>query len=435
MSEGDITQRFKKAMSFQSRKSKFMGSIQVPGDKSITHRALLFSALSERESVLHNCGTGLDNESTKKILKHLGIKIVEENGIVRITGRNLREWLPSHTPLNCENSGTTMRLLTGILAGSKNSYILVGDESLSTRPMLRVVNPLSEMGAKIETSLRGTSPLIIHGQKLTRIRYQMPIASAQVKTAILLAGLNAEGVTTVVEPTRTRDHTERMLPEWGASITKHNNTITVAGEQTLTGAEFTVPGDISSAAFFIVGAVLTRGSEIEIRNVSVNPTRIAFIEILQRMGAKIEIQNQLNLCEPVATIKAYYSPLKETTVNANEVALAIDEIPLLALAASFAEGKTKFEAVAELRVKESDRLQSIAATLNACGKDCRIEGNNLIVSGNNKIKAIEQNVILDHRIAMLQDIVNCIADQPISNNLSARVSNPEFTQTLREVFL
>jgi len=345
------------------------GEITVPGDKSISHRALIVASIADGNTRIKGLLKGEDNMATLKAFKQMGIIIDELGEDVVVHGKGLRGLKESEDFIDAGNSGTTIRLLTGLLSGQEFFSVLTGDQYLRKRPMKRVVEPLSLMGAKIFGREKGNkAPLAIVGSKLKGITYNSPVASAQIKSAILLAGLYADGMTTVTEPTLSRDHTERMLAYFGAEVERSGTAVSIAGGQKLSGKDIEVPGDISSAAFFIVATLITKDSELLIKNVGINPTRTGIIDILKKMGGQLEILDKSEVSgEPVGDIIAKSSKLKGIEISGDIIPRAIDELPVVAVAAAFAEGTTKIRDAKELRVKESDRIGTMAANLGELG--------------------------------------------------------------------
>jgi 3-phosphoshikimate 1-carboxyvinyltransferase len=421
---------------FASPVSRLVGNIKLPGDKSISHRALLLSAIAEGTSYIHNLLMGEDNLATLAALRHLGVNIQIENQTIVVTGKGLKNLQKSDTALNLGNSGTGFRLLAGILAGQTFSSELIGDESLQKRPMARIVDPLRQMGAKIEMSSQGTPPLLIHGsQQLKGITYEMPMASAQVKSCLLLAGLYAKGSTVIIEPSLSRDHTERMLQQFGYPITIYNNTVGIEGGHSLRATKLMIPGDISSAAFFIVAAAIVPGSELCLKQVGINPTRIGILKILQLMGADITLQHEsYDEPEPTADILIRYRPLTGITIPHEEVVSAIDEFPIIFIAAACARGKTVLRGARELRVKESDRIKTMADGLSQVGIHTEVLDDGLIVHGG-PITGGKINSEGDHRIAMAFAVAGCVAKETLTilncNNVST--SFPNFVELAEEV--
>ena len=346
------------------------GRLRVPGDKSISHRAIMLGSLATGETRVSGFLEGEDSLATLAAFRAMGVDITgPEAGQVRIQGVGLHGLQAPDGPLNLGNSGTSMRLMSGLLAGQSFDVTLTGDESLSGRPMRRVVEPLSRMGARIEATPDGTAPLAIHGgSHLTGIDYLLPVASAQIKSCLLLAGLYAEGRTCISEPAPTRDHTERMLAGMGYPVERDGNRICVEGGHVLAGIDIDVPADISSAAFFLVGATIAPGSDLRLEHVAKNPTRTGVIEILRRMGARIEIENEREVGgEPVADLQVRFANLQGIDIPPELVPLAIDEFPVIFIAAACAEGRTVLTGAGELRVKESDRIQVMADGLATLG--------------------------------------------------------------------
>ena len=413
------------------------GSIRVPGDKSVSHRAIMLGALAEGQTEVFGFLEGEDSLATLQAFRDLGVTIEgPNNGHVKIYGVGMQGLQPPHGPLYLGNSGTSMRLLAGLMAAQRFPVSSTGDESLSRRPMQRITRPLEQMGASVETSADGTPPLkVAGGQTLTGIEYTMPMASAQVKSCILLAGLYAEGVTSVIEPAPTRDHTERMLRGFGYPVTTEGNKITLVGGGGLTATTIDVPADISSAAFFMVAASITPGSDLTLEHVGINPTRIGVINILRAMGADLQIHNERKVGgEPVADIQVRHAPLKGIHIPQDQVPLAIDEFPVLFVAAACARGRTVLTGAEELRVKESDRIQVMADGLQTLGISAdptpdgiSIEGGTL---GGGRVDSHG-----DHRIAMAFAVaaLRASGDIQISNCANVATSFPNFVELSRKV--
>ena len=378
------------------------GSIRVPGDKSISHRSIMLGSLAEGTTHVSGFLEGEDSLATLKAFKAMGVNIEgPENGTVTIEGVGMDGLLAPDEPLDLGNSGTSMRLMSGLLAGQGFEVTLIGDESLSTRPMKRVTDPLATMGAEIDTTPKGTAPLVIRPvDGLRSINYDMPVASAQVKSCLLLAGMRAEGQTCVTEPAPTRDHTERMLRGFGYEVKTDGNKICLQGGGTLTACDIDVPSDISSAAFFLVGASIAEGSDLTIQHVGMNPTRDGVISILRLMGADIEVLNEKEVGgEPVADLRVRSARLKGIRIPEEFVPLAIDEFPALFVAAACADGETVLTGAEELRVKESDRIQVMADGLLALGIDITPTEDGAIIKGGHMGSATVASHG-DHRIAM-----------------------------------
>lgn len=382
--------------------SSLAGQLRVPGDKSISHRAIILGALAEGVTSITGFLEGEDTLATLRAFQALGVNIEgPEAGQVKVHGVGLQGLQAPQTPLYLGNSGTSMRLLAGLFAGQSFDVTLTGDESLSCRPMQRVCNPLAQMGACIDTTAKGTAPLHIRGgQALHGIEYAMPVASAQVKSSLLLAGLYASGQTCVFEPAPTRDHTERMLIGFGYPVEREGAKVCLKGGGQLHGAVVEVPADISSAAFFMVGAAIGKGADILLEHVGINPTRTGVIDILQRMGARIEIsETRIVGGEPVATIRVRASRLRGINIPKDLVPLAIDEFPVLFVAAACAEGETLLTGAEELRVKESDRIQVMADGLRALGISAQPTPDGILIQGG-ELQGGEVDSHGDHRCAM-----------------------------------
>jgi len=384
------------------------GDFRVPGDKSISHRSIMLGSLAEGVTHVSGFLEGDDSLATLRAFRDMGVEIEgPDAGRVTIHGVGLHGLKGSDKPLDLGNSGTSMRLMSGLLSGQSFDSELVGDSSLSTRPMKRVTNPLSDMGARIGSTETGTPPLKISGgQALKGIHYDMPVASAQVKSSLILAGLYASGQTVVTEPAPTRDHTERMLRGFGVEIETDGNKITLKEGAKLSATDIDVPSDISSATFFMVGAVISADSEITLRHVGINPTRIGVINILKLMGADMVLENEQEVGgEPVADIRICSSQLKGIHIPEEQVALAIDEFPALFIAAACAEGETVLTGAEELRVKESDRIQVMADGMVALGIDARATPDGMVIQGRgDQTGALYGGGTVDshgdHRIAM-----------------------------------
>ncbi len=406
------------------------GEARVPGDKSISHRSIMLGSLAEGITHVSGFLEGDDALATLRSFQAMGVKIEGPvNGEVTIHGVGLDGLQAPKEPLYLGNSGTSMRLLCGLLAGQKFDAVLTGDKSLSGRPMKRVIDPLSQMGAVIESADQGRSPLTIRGQaELHGIHYDMPIASAQVKSCLLLAGLYADGVTSVTEPAPTRDHTERMLTGFNYPVKREGNQASVSRSGKLTATDIDVPSDISSAAFFLVGASIASDSDLTLRHVGVNPTRTGVIDILKLMGANIELSNQRTIGgEPVADIRVQSAQLKGIAIPEELVALAIDEFPVIFVAAACAQGKTVLTGAKELRVKESDRIQVMADGLQTLGVNAQPTEDGMIIQGGTigGGKVVSHH---DHRIAMSFAIAGLRATDTILIDDCANVNTsfPDF---------
>lgn len=381
----------------------FAGTVAVPGDKSISHRAIMLGSIAEGITEVSGFLEGEDSLATLAAFRAMGVRIERPGpGRVRVHGVGAHGLRAPAAPLDLGNSGTSMRLLAGLLSAQPFDCELYGDASLTRRPMRRVTTPLAEMGARIETTEKGTPPLRIRGgRRLHGIHYRMPVASAQVKSALLLAGLYAEGETCVSEPAPTRDHTERMLASLGCHARRVNGTICLQGGGRLRGTRIDVPADISSAAFFMVGAAIAPGSDLLLPRVGINPTRIGVLNILRLMGADIAVVGErMQGGEPVADLRIRGGRLRGIDIPRDQVALAIDEFPALFIAAACAEGRTVLSGAEELRVKESDRIQVMADGLRALGVDARPAADGMIIEGGRPYGGGTIDSHGDHRIAM-----------------------------------
>ena len=419
------------------------GVVAVPGDKSISHRAAIIAAMAEGDSRIENYSTGEDCASTILCLRRLGIEIEHEGTTVRVKGVGKAGFRKPMGPLDCGNSGTTMRLLAGVLAGQDFESVLTGDRSLCRRPMKRVIEPLRLMGAEI-VSEDGQAPLTIRGRNpLDAISYTLPVASAQVKSCVLLAGLNAMGNTTVIEPIQTRDHTERMLRAFGGEVRvsepKEGRSISAAGESELSAREINVPSDISGAIFFIVAAACLEGSKLELLNVGANPTRTAIIIVLRDLGVEIEASDPIESCgEPAATLKVRgLGSLKDErsgNVGGSKIAELIDEIPILAVFGTQIEGGIEIREASELRLKESDRIAAIVENLRRMGADVEEFQDGFRV-GRSELAGAEVDSFGDHRIAMAFAVAGLFAKgcTTIKQPECADISFPGFYELLESV--
>jgi 3-phosphoshikimate 1-carboxyvinyltransferase len=386
------------------------GSLRVPGDKSISHRALLFAAIATGTSGITHLADGDDVRSTRRALAALGVQVRGEAEVM-VAGRGLDAWQEPETVVDCGNSGTTLRVLVGLLAGRPFHTVLTGDASLRTRPMARVVEPLRAMGAMIDGRADGTlAPLAVRGGRLAGRRHDLPVASAQVKSALLLAGLQATGVTEVHEPARSRDHTERMLAALGVPLRRLDDERVAVQAGEVPAFDLNVPGDPSSAAFFAVAASIVPGSRVVLEGVAINPTRIGFVEVLERMGGDVEVTPTGEvLGEPVGDVTVTAAPLRGTTIAGDEIPRVIDELPALAVAAAFAEGTTEIRDAAELRVKESDRIGTIHQELTELGVGAESRRDGLLIRGG-KPRSSRFKSHGDHRIGMAAAVAAAGAD-------------------------
>ena len=432
------------------------GEIILPGDKSIAHRAVILSSLSRGPTRIENFPDNEDCLATLDVFKRLGVRIkwagTKRKRYVIVSGAGLRGLKRPKGPIFIGESGTTFRLLLGVLAGQEFRIKLTAGKSLSKRPMARVTKPLRMMGAKIDSRLRTQNskqeeypPITIRGGNLKAITYKMPIASAQVKSAILLAALYAKGKSTVIEPISTRDHTERMLKLFKSNLQVKGNKITIEGNKELASPKkFYVPGDISSAAFFMVAAAVTPNSKIVIRNVSLNPTRVGILKVLKRMRADIRLRApsselRAKIGEPVGDIIIKSSSLKGTKVSRKEIPSLIDELPILMVAASLARGKSIFQGVGELRVKETDRIKSMTENLKKMGAEIRtvkaLGNENIVIKGINKFRGARVKSFGDHRTAMSMIVAGLSAKSPtlIDDTSCIKKSFPDFIRVLKSI--
>jgi 3-phosphoshikimate 1-carboxyvinyltransferase len=415
---------------------KVHGVVRVPGDKSISHRALFLAALARGTSVLTGLLFGADAKSSARILRQLGVEVspLREGAVVHVRGARFRS---PRAPLDCGNSGTTARLGLGAIAGHPIRARLTGDASLRRRPMRRVIEPLRQMGAGFVPADADALPLRVRGGRLHGINYASPVASAQVKSAILLAALAGRVPVTITEPWRSRDHTERLFVHLGLELHETNGAISYQpSAAAVRGFDLSVPGDISSAAFLVAAAVLAEGGELLVEHVGVNPTRTGFLAVLERMGAHVE---RVNLGgeggEPVADLLVRPAALRGTEVGAAEIPSLVDEVPVLAVLASRATGETTFREVGELRVKESNRLELVAANLRAVGADAEVRGNDLCVRGATPPPRGRVDTARDHRLAMAFAVLGTLpgADVRLSERGSVAISYPRFFTDLRSI--
>ena len=419
------------------RANSMKGELTVPGDKSISHRGIMFGAIAEGTTELEGFLDGADCRSTISCFRQMGIEISQDHDRVQIHGKGLYGLRQPKDMLDAGNSGTTVRLISGILAGQPFTTQLTGDVSIQKRPMKRIMTPLSLMGASIR-SLAGNdcAPLEIHGGSLVPIHYDSPVASAQVKSCVLLAGLYAEGQTSVTEPVPSRDHTERMLSGFGAEITSRERTATVTGHPRLIGQHITIPGDISSAAYFIAAGLICPNSDLYIRNVNTNPTRAGILTVAKQMGGKITLENQRVVSgEEVCDIHVVSSDLHGTQIDRELIPSLIDEIPVIAVMAAFAEGTTVIKDAQELKVKESNRIDSVTENLNAMGGDAIPTEDGMIIHGGRPLHGARILTRSDHRIAMSFAIAGLAADgeTTFDDPGCIDISYPTFFETLRSV--
>ena len=413
------------------------GHVAVPGDKSISHRAVLIGALCDGETRVTGFGRSADTEATIEAMRALGAEVLDDDvDALTVRGVGLRGLRAPGAPIDCGNAGTLMRLISGLLAGHDGRTELVGDASLSSRPMERIAEPLRRMGATVETT-EGHAPLVVEGASLRAIDYELPVASAQVKSAILLAGVQADGATTVVEPFPTRDHTERMLEAAGARVTRRPSSVTVEGGASLRLPEVAVPGDISSAAPFLVGAAIVPGSAVTVHGVGLNPRRAGLLDVLERMGVRIAIYNRRSIGgEPAGDVEVRASDLVGATITAEEVPALIDELPILAVAACHARGETVVRGAEELRAKESNRIEAVVEELRRVGGHIRATTDGFRIKG---VPARLRGGVVDsrgdHRLAMLGAIAGVASREGVElrGAGAAATSFPGFFEVLEQI--
>ena len=415
------------------KQTNLKGTLTVPGDKSISHRAVMFGSLARGTTRISHFLEGADCLSTISCFRKMGIEIDRNKDEILVHGRGLHGLTAPTEILDVGNSGTTTRLISGILAGQTFTSELDGDDSIRTRPMKRIMTPLASMGADITSRLdNGCAPLIIHGRPLHAAHYDSPVASAQVKSCVLLAGMYADGITSVTEPFLSRNHTEIMLNYFGAEITSEGTTASIRPEPVLEGRDIQVPGDISSAAYFIAAGLLTPGSEILLKNVGINPTRAGIIKVCMDMGADITLLNESTEGEPTADLLIRTSSLKGTTIEGSIIPTLIDEIPMIAVMAAFAEGTTIIRDAQELKVKESDRIAVMVDNLRRMGADIEGTDDGMIIHGGRALHGAVIDSHLDHRIAMSFSVAGTICDGTVEilNGECVNISYPEFYQDL-----
>jgi 3-phosphoshikimate 1-carboxyvinyltransferase len=417
--------------------SSIKGEITVPGDKSISHRSIMLGAIANGTTTIRGFLRGGDNIATMGAFRSMGVEINDDGETVVIQGKGLHGLSEPADVIDCGNSGTTIRLITGLLAGQSFFSVVTGDQYLRKRPMKRVVEPLSRMGARIMgRNQGGLAPLAISGGNLNAIGYETPVSSAQIKSAIMLAGLYADGETSVREPSLSRDHSERMFRLFGASLEIFNCGVTVKGGIELQGQDIDVPGDISSATFFIVAALITPGSELLIRNVGVNPTRTGAIDILRSMGGNIELLDQREVSgEPVADILVRSSRLKGCAIAGSVVPRAIDEFPAICVAAACAEGTTTIRDASELRVKETDRITAMATNLRCLGVTVEECDDGMTITGVERLTGGSVDSFGDHRIAMSFSVaaLASVDGVTVSDTECVATSFPKFFPLLEKV--
>ena len=393
------------SMRLKTNISHLQGSIRVPGDKSISHRSIIFGSMAEGETKVYDILRGEDVLSTMQVFRDLGVEIEDKDGIITIQGVGMDGLKAPKKPLDMGNSGTSIRLISGVLAGTDFEVEMFGDDSLSKRPMDRVTHPLTKMGAKISGQTeRDLPPLHLKGSKnLTPIQYELPIASAQVKSALIFAALQAHGQSIIVEKECTRNHTEDMLHQFGGHLSVEGKKITVQGPQKLTGQKVVVPGDISSAAFWLVAGLIVPNARVELKNVGINETRTGILDVIRTMGGKLEITD-IDPIAKSATLIVETSDLKGTEIGGALIPRLIDELPIIALLATQAEGVTVIKDAEELKVKETDRIQVVADALNSMGTDISTTADGMIINGKSSLHGAKINTFGDHRIGMMTAI-------------------------------
>ncbi|MED1205001.1 3-phosphoshikimate 1-carboxyvinyltransferase [Heyndrickxia acidicola] len=417
-----------------AKQPSIRGRLRVPGDKSISHRAIMFGAIGNGKTVIRNFLKGADCLSTISCFKKLGVEIEEKKEEIIVNGKGWDGLKEPASILDVGNSGTTTRLLLGVLAGRPFHSILIGDSSIAKRPMSRVADPLRNMGAIIDGRENGQyTPLSIRGGKLQAIDFTMKVASAQVKSALLFAGLQTDGITTIMEPVPTRDHTERMIRQFEGEVDRNESAILLRGRQNLSNASVDVPGDISSAAFFMVAAAITPNSEVTIESVGLNPTRTGIIEVLERMGAYIQVEpDNTGESEQKGSIVVKSSDLKGIEISGSLIPRLIDELPIIALLATQASGTTIIKDAAELKVKETNRIDAVVNELTSLGADIEATEDGMIIHGKSTILGGKVKSYGDHRMGMMLVIASLISSDTIylEGPEAIKVSYPEFFQDL-----
>ncbi|EOH80392.1 3-phosphoshikimate 1-carboxyvinyltransferase [Enterococcus raffinosus] len=419
-------------MKLLKNKSGLSGTLTVPADKSISHRSIMFGAISHGKTTIHNFLRAEDCLSTVAVFKALGVTIDDDGEVISIEGKGFKHLQAPQQILDAGNSGTTMRLVLGILAGQTFHSKIAGDASLNRRPMERVMGPLRMMGGNLQGEQGSEFPPIeIEGGPLSAITYEMPIASAQVKSAILFAALQAEGLTTIIEKEKSRNHTEEMIKQFGGNISVEDKTITVSGGQQLVGQEVTVPGDISSAAFYLVAATLLADSDLQLKHVGINPTRTGILDVLQEMGADIQ-EGSVDSQNQAADLQIKAAPLKAVEIKGEIIPRLIDELPVIALAATQAEGTTVIRDAEELKVKETNRIDATAQELNKLGANIETTEDGLIIHGPTPLHGGTVDSHGDHRIGMMLQIAALLTDDivELNNPEAINISYPNFFNDL-----
>ena len=424
-------------MRLKTNISHLRGSIRVPGDKSISHRSIIFGSLAEGETKVYDILRGEDVLSTIQVFRDLGVEIEDKDGVITIQGVGMTGLKAPKKPLDMGNSGTSIRLISGVLAGADFEVEMFGDGSLSKRPMDRVTLPLTKMGAKISGQTeRDLPPLHLKGSKnLTPIEYELPIASAQVKSALIFAALQAQGQSIIVEKERTRNHTEDMLLQFGGHLSLEGKKITVQGPQKLTGQKVVVPGDISSAAFWLVAGLIVPNSRVELKNVGINETRTGILDVIRAMGGKLELTD-IDPIAKSATLIVETSDLKGTEIGGALIPRLIDELPIIALLATQSQGVTVIKDAEELKVKETDRIQVVADALNSMGADITPTADGMIINGKSSLHGAKINTFGDHRIGMMTAIAALLVKEgevDLDRAESINTSYPSFFDDLESL--
>ena len=424
-------------MRLKTNISHLRGSIRVPGDKSISHRSIIFGSLAEGETKVYDILRGEDVLSTIQVFRDLGVEIEDKDGVITIKGVGMTGLKAPKKPLDMGNSGTSIRLISGVLAGADFEVEMFGDDSLSKRPMDRVTLPLTKMGAKISGQTeRDLPPLHLKGSKnLTPIEYELPIASAQVKSALIFAALQAHGQSIIVEKERTRNHTEDMFHQFGGHLSLEGKKITVQGPQKLTGQKVVVPGDISSAAFWLVAGLIVPNSRVELKNVGINETRTGILDVIRAMGGKLELTD-IDPIAKSATLIVETSDLKGTEIGGALIPRLIDELPIIALLATQSQGVTVIKDAEELKVKETDRIQVVADALNSMGAAISPTADGMIINGKSSLHGAKINTFGDHRIGMMTAIAALLVKEgevDLDRAESINTSYPSFFDDLESL--
>jgi 3-phosphoshikimate 1-carboxyvinyltransferase len=412
------------------------GELQVPGDKSISHRAVMFGAIAKGKTTIHNFLKGEDCLSTIRCFQSMGVSIKEEDNVITVEGNGWEGLEEPKEILDVGNSGTTTRLMLGILAGRPFHSVIIGDESIAKRPMKRVTDPLKLMGAKIDGREEGQfTPISIRGGDLESFDYTLPVASAQVKSCIILAGLQTEGKTIIREPLQTRDHTEKMIQQFGGNVTVDNRTIEIIGKQPLEGTDVFVPSDVSSAAFFMVAGAIVPNSKVTLTRVGLNPSRTGIIEVMERMGASLQVEKVSSTGEPYGTVTVETSELTGIEIGGELIPSLIDELPVIALLATQAKGKTIIKDAEELKVKETNRIDAIVKELKKLGASIEATDDGMIIEGSTKLFGGQVDSWGDHRIGMTLAIASliCETDVILEDSAAVNISYPTFFDDIKKL--